>query len=94
MFVGGFNSKLESFGCAKNKNTPKQLTLIYLNNDENTHMDRSSGSTDLYVLSEKIWFFGGLDAGIEGGIQSSDVKRLQETKLSPVVVFVYNSSVP
>ena len=54
MFLGDFNSKLESFGCAK-KNTPgpmlkniqKQLTLIYLNNDEHTHMDRSNGNTDL-----------------------------------------------
>ena len=32
--------------------------------------------------------------GIEGGIQSFDIERLQETKLSPVAVFVYNSSVP
>ena len=41
MFVGDFNSKLESFGCAKKnasgpmlKNIQKQLNLIYLNNDE------------------------------------------------------------
>ena len=54
MFVGDFSSKLESFGCAKEntsgpmlKNSQKQLNLIYLNNDEHTHMDRSSGNTDL-----------------------------------------------
>ena len=44
MFVGDFNSKLESFGCAKKntsgpmlKNIQKQLDLIYLNNDEHTY---------------------------------------------------------
>ena len=54
MFVGDFNSKLESFGYAKKnasgpmlKNIKKQLNFIYLNNDEHTHMDRSKGSTDL-----------------------------------------------
>ena len=40
MFVGDFNSKLESFGCAKRntsgpmpQNIQNQLDLIYLNND-------------------------------------------------------------
>ena len=54
MSVGDFNSKLESFGGAKKnasgpmlKNIQKQLNLIYLNNDEHTHMDRANGSTDL-----------------------------------------------
>ena len=54
MFVGDFNSKLESFDYAKKnasgpvlKNIKKQLNFIYLNNDEHTHMDRSKGSTDL-----------------------------------------------
>ena len=54
IFVGDFNSKLESFGCAKKKesgpmlkNIQKQLNLIYLNNDEHTHMDRTNDSTDL-----------------------------------------------
>ena len=54
MFVGDFNSKLESFGCIKKtasgpvlKNIQKQLNLIYLNNDEPTHMDRANSSTDL-----------------------------------------------
>ena len=49
MFVGDFNSKLESFGCAKKntsgpmlKNIQKQLNLIYLNNDEHLHMDRAN----------------------------------------------------
>ena len=54
MFVGDFNSKLESFGGAKKntfglmlQNIQNQLNLIYLNNDEHTHMDRASGSTDI-----------------------------------------------
>ena len=54
MFVGDFNSKLESFGCVKKntsgpmlKNIQKHLNLIYLNNDEHMHMDRANGSTDL-----------------------------------------------
>ena len=54
MFVRDFNSKLESFGCPKKntsgpmlKDIQKQLNLIYLNNDEHTHMDRANGSTDL-----------------------------------------------
>ena len=58
MFVGDFNSKLESFGCAKKntsgpklKNIQKQLNLIYLNNDEHMHMDRSSCSTDLLDMA-------------------------------------------
>ena len=45
MFVGDFNSKLESFGCAKEntscpmlKNIQKQLNLIYLNNDMSTRI--------------------------------------------------------
>ena len=29
------------------KNIQKQLNVIYLNNDEHTHMDRANGSTDL-----------------------------------------------
>ena len=52
MFVD-FNSKLESFRCAKKnafgsmlQNIQKQLNLIYLNNDEHTHMDRANSSTD------------------------------------------------
>ena len=53
-----FNSKLESFDCAnKNtsgpvlKNIQNQLNLIYLNNDEHTHMDRPNGSTDLLDMA-------------------------------------------
>ena len=48
MFVGDFNSKLESFGCAKRntsgpmlQNIQNQLNLIYLKNGEHTHMDRA-----------------------------------------------------
>ena len=58
MFVGDFNPKLESFGCAKKsasgpmlKNIQKQLDLIYLNNDEHPHMDRANGSTDLLDMA-------------------------------------------
>ena len=58
MFVGDFNSKLESFGCTKKstsgpmlKNIQKQLNLIYLNNDEHTLMDRTNGSTDLLDMA-------------------------------------------
>ena len=58
MFVGDFNSKLESFGWAKKnasgpmlKNIPKHLNLIYLNNDKHTHMDRAKGSTDLLDMA-------------------------------------------
>ena len=54
MFVGDFNSKLESFGCAHRnpsgpmlKSIQKQLNLIYLNSEEHTHMDRAKGSTDI-----------------------------------------------
>ena len=61
MFVGDFNSKLESFGCAKKntsgpllKNIQKQLNLIYLNNDERTHMDRSTGNTDMAFTSPNL----------------------------------------
>ena len=33
------------------KNIQKQLNLIYLNNDEHTHMDRSNGNTDLLAMA-------------------------------------------
>ena len=58
MFVGDFNSKLESFGCAHRnpsghmlKNIQKQLNLIHLNSDEHTHMDRAKGSTDVLDMA-------------------------------------------
>ena len=54
MFVGDFNSKLESFGWAKKntsgpvlQNIQDQLNLIYVNSDEHTHKDRANGSTDI-----------------------------------------------
>ena len=54
MFVRDFNSKLESFGCAKKnasdrmlKNIQKQLNLISLSNDKHMHMGRGNHSTDL-----------------------------------------------
>ena len=58
MFVGDFNSKLEAFGCAsKNTSGPmlktiqNKLNLIYVNNDEHTHMDRRTGSTDILDMA-------------------------------------------
>ena len=58
MFVGDFNSKLESFGCAKKntsgpllQNIQNQLYLIYLNSDAHTHMDRANGSTDILDMA-------------------------------------------
>ena len=58
MFVGNFNSKLESFGCSKKnasgpmlQNIQNQLNLIYLNSDEHTHMDRANGSTDILDMA-------------------------------------------
>ena len=58
MFVGDFNPKLECFGCAKKntsgpmlKNIHKQLNLIYSDNYEHTHMDRSTGNTDLLHMA-------------------------------------------
>ena len=58
MFVGYFNSKLESFASAKRntsgpmlQNIQNQLNLIYLNNDEHTHMDRAKGSTDILDMA-------------------------------------------
>ena len=58
VFVGDFSSKLEPFFCTKKntsgpllKNIQKQLNLIYLNNDEHTHMDRENGSTDLLYMA-------------------------------------------
>ena len=60
MFVGDFNSKLESFSCAKKstsgpvlKNIQKQLNLIYLNNDEHMHMGNTD-SLDLAFISPNL----------------------------------------
>ena len=50
MFVGDFNSKLESFGCA-HRNPSGPMLLIYLNSDEQTHMDRAKGSTDILDMA-------------------------------------------
>ena len=64
MFVGDFNSKLEAFECAsKNTSGPmlrtiqNKLNLIYVNNDEHTHMDRRTGNTDILdmaFISQKL----------------------------------------
>ena len=78
MFVGDFNSKLEAFGCAsKNTSGPmlktiqNKLNLIYVNNDEHTHMDRRTGSTDILDMAfisqnlaiHDIQFQKGVDLG-------------------------------
>ena len=58
MFVEDFDSKLESFGCAKKnasgpmlQNIQKQLNFICLNTDEHTHMDRANSSTDILDMT-------------------------------------------
>ena len=58
MFVSDFNSKLQAFGCAKKntsgpmlQNIQNQLNLIYLNTDEHTHLDRSTGNTDILDMA-------------------------------------------
>ena len=58
MFVGDFNSKLESFGCAKKnasgpmlKNIQKRLNIIYLNNDRAHAYGQIKGSTDLLDMA-------------------------------------------
>ena len=58
MFVKDFNSKLESFGCAKKdasgpmlKSIQKQLNLIYIDNDKHTHMDREINKTNDLILN-------------------------------------------
>ena len=60
MFVGDFNSKLETFRCAsKNESGPvlktiqNKLNLIYLNNDEHTEMDWRNGNTDILDMAFK-----------------------------------------
>ena len=54
MFVGDFSSKLEDFGCAKKnisdpmlKSIQSYLNLTYLNNDEQTHLDKRTSNTDI-----------------------------------------------
>ena len=61
LFVGDFNSKLESFGCAHRnpsgpmlKNIQKQLNLIYLNNDEHMHMNRVKAALDMAFISPNL----------------------------------------
>ena len=58
MCVSDFKSKLEAFGCAK-KNTSgpmlktiqNHLNLIYLNTDVHTHLDKSTGNTDILDMA-------------------------------------------
>ena len=58
MFVGDFDSKVESFGCAQEntsgpmlKTIQNKLNLIYLNNDEHTDMDGANGNTDILDMA-------------------------------------------
>ena len=58
MFVGDFDSKLETFGSAKKdssgptlKNIQSLLNLTYSNNDEHTHLDKAKGSTDVLNMA-------------------------------------------
>ena len=58
MFVSDFNSKLQAFGCAK-KNTSgpmlkpiqNQLNVINFNTGEHTHLDKSTGNTDILDMA-------------------------------------------
>ena len=61
MFVGDFNSKLETFGCAKKnisgpmlKNIQSHLNLTYLNTDEHTHLDKRRGNTGMAFISPNL----------------------------------------
>ena len=58
MFVGDFSSKLEAFGCAKKnisglmlKNIQSHLNLTYLSNDEQMHLDKRIGNTDVLDMA-------------------------------------------
>ena len=58
MFVDNFNWKLEAFGCAKKKssgpmlkNIQSHLNLVYLNDDEHTHLDRAKGIADILDMA-------------------------------------------
>ena len=55
MFVGNFSSKLEAFGCAKkNISGPmlkSHLNLAYLNNDEQTYLDKRTANTDIIDIA-------------------------------------------
>ena len=58
MFVGDFNSKSETFGCASRndsgpilKTIQNTLDLIYLNNTEHTYMDWRNGNTDILDMA-------------------------------------------
>ena len=96
IFVGDFNSKLEAIGCAK-KNTSgpilktiqNKLNLIYVNNDEHTHMHRSTGNTDILDMAfisqnlaiHDIQFQIGVDMGtdhlpIEISIDTTPLRNL------------------
>ena len=58
MSVGDFNLKLEYFSYTKKnlsgpmlKTIQKQLNLVYLNNYEHTHLDRTNSSTDIQDMA-------------------------------------------
>ena len=97
MFVGDFNSKLESFSCAKKKpsgpllkNIQKHLNLIFLNSDEHTHMDRANGSTDILDMAfispnlakDDIQFQIGDDLGSDQGTHLLTTPSTNLTRLT------------
>ena len=51
MFVGDFNSKLESFGCAQKYPSGPMLKNIQKQLKEHTRMDRAKGSTDILDMA-------------------------------------------
>ena len=57
MFIGDFNFKSEAFGCARKinsgpvlKNIQNYPNLTYLNNDEQTHLDKRTGNTEIFDM--------------------------------------------
>ena len=109
MFVGDFNSKPEFFGFAqKNTSGPmlkkiqNKLNLIYLNNDEHTHMDRANGSTDILGMASisqnlaiyDIQFQIGADLGSDHltmscllEISTRNLNPLDVPKKTPLVLY-------
>ena len=58
MFVGDLNSKLEAFGYARKnisapmlKNIQRNPNLTYFNTDEQTHLDKRTGNTDILDMA-------------------------------------------
>ena len=100
MFVGDFNSKLEAFDCAKKsnsgpvlKNIQSHLNLTYLNNDENTHLDKRTGNTDIldmaFISPEYFYPPENLDEYISDMVDDHDlVVDIDSDTLMRIVTFL------